>query len=323
MKPKKLLQTACCVAIALLWMGCSQDETTQTDEALPEGKYPLVLNVGGLQTSIEISTRTPNEDTWEGVEYVAVSDDGGTTVKKYKVTPSADYTTATLTCEDDPFMWTSETKTIIAWYPFTEEADGTIKRPTSWTVSAKQTNETFASEDLITMNNTMSFASRNSTTYFYHILSKNTVNLIETDFLKEQKAAGVSVSVYFSGDQFYRTGQMDTSWNFSNRTDLADIYFRETDPTDGSSYTFEALMIPQPIGPQSQRHIVINVGEKTYRYTLSTSDINLLGNHLISYRENIFNLTVDYDYVTMTGVTSSASWTSDGNSYGGGYTVVE
>lgn len=104
------------IAIATMAMalaGCSQDE----NGGMHDGMEPMVLTAQGIDAAT--ATRATIDGDWQGVTAVGVQ--VGTEVKAYAVTPSADNITATLTCANDPYYWTSrsETKTITAWAPYT------------------------------------------------------------------------------------------------------------------------------------------------------------------------------------------------------------
>ena len=109
-------------ATALLFAlaACTQDELAG-DNRLPEGEYPVVIRATGL--SVEAtplaapSTRASVDGDWQGVTSVALK--MGDAVKEYTVTASTDFKSATLSCENDPYYWTSRDPiTVSAWWPF-------------------------------------------------------------------------------------------------------------------------------------------------------------------------------------------------------------
>ena len=109
-------------ATALLFAlaACTQDELAG-DNRLPEGEYPVVIRATGL--SVEAtplaapSTRASVDGDWQGVTSVALK--MGDAVKEYTVTASTDFTSATLSCENNPYYWTSRDPiTVSAWWPF-------------------------------------------------------------------------------------------------------------------------------------------------------------------------------------------------------------
>ena len=109
-------------ATALLFAlaACTQDELAG-DNRLPEGECPVVIRATGLSveaTPLAVpSTRAAVDGDWQGVTSVALK--MGDAVKKYTVTASTDFKSATLSRENDPYYWTSRDPiTISAWWPF-------------------------------------------------------------------------------------------------------------------------------------------------------------------------------------------------------------
>ena len=111
-------------AAVLALAACTQNDWTDSS-GLPEGKYPLVIEAGGLENVVSRSTVDGN---WEGVTDVALQ--VGTDVKKYSVESSIEnnrWKTATLRNTDNPFYWTSrEDIEVEAWWPYDEENLGDI-----------------------------------------------------------------------------------------------------------------------------------------------------------------------------------------------------
>ena len=82
-------------AAVLALAACTQNDWTDSS-GLPEGKYPLVIEAGGLES---VASRATVDGNWDGVTSVALSVGG--TVKEYDVTASdADgYKTAILSSD--------------------------------------------------------------------------------------------------------------------------------------------------------------------------------------------------------------------------------
>ena len=88
-------------------------------------------------------TRATVDGDWKGVTAVAIQI--GNEVKAYRVTPSADNLTATLS-SDDPHYWAGESAvTVSAWWPYT---DGQTSMP-AVTVQADQRGDGYAQSDHI------------------------------------------------------------------------------------------------------------------------------------------------------------------------------
>ena len=88
-------------------------------------------------------TRATVDGDWEGVTTVAVQI--GSEVKAYRVTPSADHLTATLS-SDDPYYWKgTDIVSVSAWWPCT---DGETAMP-AVVVQADQSGDGYAKSDHI------------------------------------------------------------------------------------------------------------------------------------------------------------------------------
>ena len=93
--------------------------------------------------SPDADTQATVERDWEGVTTVAVQI--GSEVKAYRVTPSADRLTATLS-SDDPYYWVGgNSVTVSAWCPYTE---GNTSMP-AVVVQADQSGDGYAQSDHI------------------------------------------------------------------------------------------------------------------------------------------------------------------------------
>ena len=90
-----------------------------------------------------IGTRATVDGDWEGVTTVAIRI--GSEMKEYRVTPSSDNLTATLS-SDDPHYWAGGSSvTVSAWCPYT---DGQTSMP-AVTVQADQSGDGYAKSDHI------------------------------------------------------------------------------------------------------------------------------------------------------------------------------
>ena len=131
------------LVLLLAAIACTQDEAGLLPEA-SEG-IPIVFTATGLNpaaTTIAV-TRAPVDGDWEGVTSVAVQI--GSEVKAYRVTPSADRLTATLS-SDDPYYWKgTDIVTVSAWWPYT---DGETAMP-AVVVQADQSGNGYAQSDHI------------------------------------------------------------------------------------------------------------------------------------------------------------------------------
>ena len=93
--------------------------------------------------SPDADTQATVDGDWEGVTMVAVQI--GSEVKAYRVTPSADRLTATLS-SDDPYYWMgTDAVSVSAWWPYT---DGDTAMP-AVVVQADQSSDGYAKSDHI------------------------------------------------------------------------------------------------------------------------------------------------------------------------------
>ena len=127
------------LALLLAATACTQDDAGLLPEA-SEGT-PMVFTATGLTPAT--ATRATVDGDWEGVTTVAVQI--GSEVKAYRVTPSADHLTATLS-SDDPYYWKgTDIVTVSAWWPCT---DGETAMP-AVVVQADQSGDGYAKSDHI------------------------------------------------------------------------------------------------------------------------------------------------------------------------------
>ena len=139
---RTLLLSAACLA-ATLFTACTQDDAGLLPEA-SEG-IPMTFTATGLNSTAATTTgtRATVDGDWKGVTAVAIQI--GNEVKEYRVTPSSDNLTATLS-SDDPHYWAGGSSvTVSAWWPYT---DGQVSMPTV-TVKADQRGDGYAESDHI------------------------------------------------------------------------------------------------------------------------------------------------------------------------------
>lgn len=131
------------LALLLAAAACTQDDAGLLPEA-SEG-IPMTFTATGLNPTAATTTgtRATVDGDWKGVTTVAIQI--GSEVKAYRVNPSADNLTVTLS-SDDPHYWTGGSSvTVSAWWPYT---DGQTSMPTV-TVQADQRGDGYAQSDHI------------------------------------------------------------------------------------------------------------------------------------------------------------------------------
>lgn len=137
------LYTFSALALLLAAAACTQDDAVLLPEA-PEG-IPMTFTAKGLNPTAATTTgtRATVDGDWKGVTTVAIQI--GNEVKAYRVNPSADHLTATLS-SDDPHYWAGGSSvTVSAWCPYTE---GETSIP-AVVVQADQSSDGYAESDHI------------------------------------------------------------------------------------------------------------------------------------------------------------------------------
>ena len=256
-------------ATALLFAlaACTQDELAG-DNRLPEGEYPVVIRATGL--SVEAtplaapSTRASVDGDWQGVTSVALK--MGDAVKEYTVTASTDFKSATLSCENDPYYWTSRDPiTVSAWWPF-DNADIT-QMPAVKVAEDQSKLADFQNSDFISAENqTVEF--NNPTLEFTHRTARVTIELKPgTGFTS---VAGATVSL------------VSLSADNGNPTAIKTY--------NASGNTYEALTAPQTVVAgkpfirvelgsgtfyfRPQNNVVLAAGSR-YKYTVKVNATGL------------------------------------------------
>ena len=256
-------------ATALLFAlaACTQDELAG-DNRLPEGEYPVVIRATGL--SVEAtplaapSTRATVDGDWQGVTSVALK--MGDAVKEYTVTASTDFKSATLSCENDPYYWTSRDPiTVSAWCPF-DKADIT-QMPAVKVAEDQSKLADFQNSDFISAEN-RKVEFNNPTLEFTHRTARVTIELKPgTGFTS---VAGAMVSL------------VSLSADNGNPTAIKTY--------NASGNTYEALTAPQTIAAgkpfvkvklgggtfyfRPQNNVVLEAGSR-YKYTVKVNATGL------------------------------------------------
>lgn len=256
-------------ATALLFAlaACTQDELAG-DNRLPEGEYPVVIRATGL--SVEAtplaapSTRASVDGDWQGVTSVALK--MGDAVKKYTVTASTDFKSATLSRENDPHYWTSRNPiTVSAWWPF-NNADIT-QMPAVKVAEDQSKLADFQNSDFISAEN-RKVEFNNPTLEFTHRTARVTIELKPgTGFTS---VAGATVSL------------VSLSADNGNPTAIKTY--------NASGNTYEALTAPQTVAAgkpfvkvelgggtfyfRPQNNVVLEAGSR-YKYTVKVNATGL------------------------------------------------
>lgn len=128
-------------AAVLALAACTQNDWTDSS-GLPEGKYPLVIEAGGLES---VASRATVDGNWEGVTDVALQ--VGAEVKAYTVSATGANKENAMLSSAAPFYWTSHADiTVTAWWPY-NAAD--LSMPEVKVKADQSSLENFKSSDYI------------------------------------------------------------------------------------------------------------------------------------------------------------------------------
>ena len=231
------IHTFSALALLLAAAACTQDDAVLLPEA-PEG-IPMTFTATGLNPTAATTTgtRATVDGNWEGVTTVAIQI--GSEVKAYRVTPSADNLTATLS-SDDPHYWAGESAvTVSAWWPYT---DGQTSMP-AVTVQADQSGDGYAQSDHIGVaGELLHYNGGTPTLAFTH----RTARIV------------VTVSGGTSSISSVRLTNLSTDPN-------------EIIAHDAGSGTYEALVAPQSVAQGTAFITITTADGKTYAYRLKDS----------------------------------------------------
>lgn len=268
---KMTVAAACCV---FAFAACTDDDADNGNR-LPDGKYPMAFTAGvdGLA-----ATRATTDNTWAGGEEVAVQI--GSEVKKYTAA-----TNNTLSAAEGvtPWYWqnTTETKTVSAWYPYsdTKPAANELK------VKADQSDNGYGQSDhLEAAEATVTFRSPALT--FKHRTAKVVVTLKGGNGVADVSSA----TVWFLNQTGVESGGTEITPKMV---------------TTGGTVSYTALLIPQQM--QNKKFIKVTLGGNDYFYTpTGQNDANLMGGNQYTY-----DITVTKNGLTVTAG-GATEWNSSG-----------
>ena len=310
---------------------CSQDELAEKDTSLPAGKYPLELTASIGEAVATPATRGTAHDTWPyntkfllhyarsrqypdedninwGNQFICNIGVNGTV----NITDFGEY--------DATPYWINSKETIYI-YTGTDPLDyGNGEQ--SWTVKTDQSDEgkLNKSDYLVAYE---AFAFQKDYTYmlrFRHLTSKITVNLKQSDYLKEQDPDDVKVTLATNNERWYIEGsfkgqpkEITMVGEGDKRRAQEIIPYKNPNQTDAGIYaTYEAILIPQQI-TGTGKIVQIKVGDATYSYEIKCDKDKFSGGeewiYNITVNENELNVSIDY--------TENISWGTDGNTGSG------
>ena len=268
MKHRLFIPAATALLFALA--ACTQDELAG-DNRLPEGECPVVIRATGL--SVEAtplaapSTRAAVDGDWQGVTSVALKT--GDAVKKYTVTASTDFKSATLSRENDPYYWTSRDPiTVSAWWPF-NNADIT-QMPAVKVAEDQSKLADFQNSDFISAEN-RKVEFNNPTLEFTHRTARVTIELKPgTGFTS---VAGATVSL------------VSLSADNGNPTAIKTY--------NASGNTYEALTAPQTVAA-GKPFVRVELGSGTFYFRPQNNVVLAAGSrYKYTVKVNATGLTLD------------------------------
>lgn len=302
----RMKHTLLLCAAALVLAACSQDEPT--GDSLPGGKYPLELTAANLHEAVATpamtGTRSTVDGNWQNALSVAVQVGGENgPVKEYKVASTsgngAKLTCSTLTEADTQFWWTSsnESKTVRAWYPYSETV------PEDWPVSLTQTEETLENEDFMMTDGQVAVSLNNPQITFNHLLTKVEINLMQSEYLQNASEVSVSLPGMYGTGTLYNVSTLHPSitTKVGENPDKEITPYKLPSANNGCYASYQALVIPD--GVAGSKEIKVVVDDVTYK-------LSNVATYYSRYRYT-YNITVQEEGIDVQ-VAQSTAWT-DGN----------
>ena len=315
MKRNRLLPVAVC-CLALLAASCSTDEDDGT--TLPDGKYPMTFaaQVDGL-VATRATTAADGKTSWENSDLVAISMDGGTNHKQYKIT---DASSGAMSPSDEAntLYWSKTQETLAAWYPIgctignggggseisiTDQSSGfgTLEN----ILHAPAKDYTFSSGGAVTFS-------------FRHALAKVKVTLQKGEGIEDSDLSGATVT--FMG---YTAGSLryDGMAGGGSNGEITPKKETSADGGSGTPATYTALLIPQQM--QGEKFIRVTVGTSTaardYFYTpTGSTDANLEAG-----KEYAYTITVKKTGLVVQVTDNGVAWGSGTDITGGTPSTIE
>ena len=222
-------------AAVLALAACTQNDWTDSS-GLPEGKYPLVIEAGGLES---VASRATVDGNWEGVTDVALQ--VGAEVKTYTVSASGANKENAMLSSTAPFYWTSRDNiTVTAWWPY-NAAD--LSMPEVKVKADQSSLENFKSSDYIyAHSDAVEF--EHPTLEFTHRTARITVALVCGTGVTSLDGAAVSLN----------------GFNTEHENPASVTPYKVSD-----GFTYDALVAPQTIA-QGTAFITVTLNGTTYSY---------------------------------------------------------
>ncbi len=288
----------------LLFSSCAPGE----ESGLSDGKYPITFTaqVDGLTATR--ATTTGGTTSWQENDLVAISMDGGTRHKQYKISNAS---TGAMSPNDEAniLYWSKTQETLAAWYPVSCTIGGNT--------GSGEVSITDQSSGFGTLENILhapakdyTFSSSNPVAFsFRHALAKVKVTLQKGEGITDSDLSGATVR--FMG---YTAGSLRYDGMTGSGSNGEITPHTETSAGDGSGTpaTYTALLIPQQMQNQKFIRVTVGTGDAAYDYyyiPTETNDANLEAGNQYTYTITVKKTGLQVESVT-------ASWNdnaSDGD----------
>lgn len=253
----------------LLAASCSTDDDTT---ALPDGKYPITFTaqVDGLT-----QTRATVRDAWIGGEEIAVSIDGGSNYKTYKITEA---TTGAMSPDGaaNTLYWQKiQGQRIQAWFPV------------SATVTISDQSSGFNNYDYLVSDGTYDYNAFGVELPFTHAMAKVKYTLQNSEGISADELSNATVQIYGY-----------TKVSFTNGALSGNTEGWIKPHTDG-----EALVVPLRLQNKQFIKVTIGTDDAARDYYYTPTSVNLQAGKQYNY-----TITVKKEGLTVTAGTP-VSWT--------------
>lgn len=316
------------LAAVTLLAACSQDDGLTQDDTLPPGKYPIELNVAGLEVVATPDTRSTVDGEWDTGARIAVQavDD--------PQKPACLYTTDGKPADEDVMLyWSSKTEHLRAWH--TGESTST-ELPESWSVPTLQDEPGgYEQGDFLFSEVTEATYPNKANLTFYHQMTKVIVHIRNTEITATTKPEDVTLSLQNIAATGTFTAPSETggkygTWNTEGKQTaeiiplpLGQQTFTYDKQQETSVASFTALIIPQTIAAGTKL-LVFTMEQSDFSYVVPTGDIEWKGGEEYTF---VITLTADklvdveVDVNSLDGL-SGFEWT-DGGSTSGSYDIPQ
>lgn len=289
----------------LCFIAASCGDDGETDNRLPEGKYPMTFTaaVDGLAVS-RATTDADGKTSWVENDPVAISKDGGASHKEYKISDaSSGEMSANNSAGSDAntLYWSKTTETLAAWHPVTctiGSGSGTGE------VSITNQSSDFGSLEniLYAPAKDYTYSSSNPVAFtFRHALAKVKVTLKKGDGIEESDLSNATVTFtgYTAGSLGYggMTGSGDGNGGITPKTET---------PTPDGAPTYTALVIPQQMQGKKFIRVTVSAGNaaRDYYYTPT----NGTDADLEAGKQYTYTITVKKTGLDVTLTSNDTSW---------------